>query len=115
MFVGVHAMLAANLEAPELAISEDDGKAFMRSAQNVMRHYSVETTQKTLDWIAFIGTVSGMYAPRITAVAVRRRAERKGTAAPRRQAPQPQQPQSPAPLAIVPDMMGSAGFQNTGE
>ena len=69
-------MLAMQLQTPELAISEDEGKEFTIRAQNVMRHYSVETTQKTLDWLAFGGTTVGIYGTRLAAITVRRRQER---------------------------------------
>lgn len=75
MFVGLHVVLAERTETPEIAISEDEGKAFMTAAQNVMRHYSVETTQKTLDTIAFVGTTISIYAPRMAAYSMRKRYE----------------------------------------
>lgn len=78
MFVGVHVMLAEMTKTPELALSMEEGDAFMTSAQNVMRHYSVETTQKTLDWIAFGGVAVGqIYGPRLVALAMRKREESK--------------------------------------
>lgn len=76
MFVGVHAMLAMRTNIPELAITEQEGKAFMASAQNVMRHYSVETTQKTLDWVSFVGCVGSMYGTRFLAIVNRRSSEK---------------------------------------
>lgn len=76
MFVGIHAMLAMQTGVAELAISDDEGKAFTVSAQNVLRHYSVETTQKTLDWIAFFGTAGAIYLPRIASVAMTRKANK---------------------------------------
>lgn len=76
MFVGLHAALAMKIDAPELIISDEEGKQFMKAAQNVMRHYSVEATQVTLDWIAFMGCAAGIYAPRIAAVGMRRREQR---------------------------------------
>jgi hypothetical protein len=77
MLVGVHAVIAMRTQTPELAITEDEGKAFMKSAQNVLRHYSVQTTQKTLDWVAFLGVAAGMYGTRAFAISVRRQAEAK--------------------------------------
>lgn len=72
MFIGVHALLAMNLQTPELAISDEEGKQFMGAAQNVMRHYSVQTTQKTLDWIALFGSAGAIYAPRVVAIRMRK-------------------------------------------
>lgn len=77
MFVGMHVLLAHRTNTPELAITEDEGKSFMGAAQNVLRHYSVQSTQKTLDWIAFAGCAMAIYAPRVVAIQVRKREERR--------------------------------------
>lgn len=69
-------MLAQATETPELELSEDEGKSFMKAAQSVMRHYSVQTTQKTLDWISFVGVTVSIYAPRVAAIGFRKRKER---------------------------------------
>lgn len=75
MFVGLHVMLANATKTPELAIAPEEGEAFMVSAGQVLRHYSLETTQKTLDWIAFAGCAGAIYGPRAVAIALRRREE----------------------------------------
>lgn len=85
MFVGLHAILAAQTNTPELAISEQEGKDFTKAAQNVMRHYSVQTTQKTLDWISFAGVCAGMYGTRFLAISVRKKMERGAKSEPRGQ------------------------------
>jgi len=77
MFVGLHALLAERTQTPELVLSEEEGDQFMKSAQKVMRHYSVETTQKTLDFIAFFGTVASIYGTRIAAIGIRKRGEQQ--------------------------------------
>jgi hypothetical protein len=74
MFVGLHAMLARATDTPEIELTPDEGAAFMGAAQNVLRHYSVAATQKTLDWIAFAGVTSGIYGPRMFAIHMRRKA-----------------------------------------
>jgi hypothetical protein len=79
MFVAMHMMLAQLSGVEELAITPDEGDAFMKSAQNVARHYSVATTQKTLDWIAFAGCTAGMYVPRGIAVAAKRRSKKQAS------------------------------------
>lgn len=93
MFVGLHALLAERTETPELAMTEPEAKQFMVAAQNVMRHYSVETTQKTLDWIAFAGCAAGIYGPRFAAIQINKRKKPGKIAA-----------VETAPLHIVPDM-----------
>lgn len=75
MFVGLHALLAMRLKVPELEMTLAEGVEFTKAAQNVMRHYSVRTTQKTMDWIAFAGVTAGLYAPRIMAARIRVRME----------------------------------------
>lgn len=77
MFVGLHVMAASSLNVPELAMDMDEGTQFMKSAQNVLRHYSVETTQKTLDWIAFGGTCCMIYGTRFGAYMIRKRGEQE--------------------------------------
>lgn len=101
MLVGVTVMLARATESPEFEVSAEEAKAWLGSAQNVMRHYSVQTTQKTLDWIALMGATGGIVAPRIVAAKIRKS---RVTVA----APQPQKPNGPewqpAPFPhIVPD------------
>lgn len=53
---------------PELAITDDEGEQFMKAAQNVMRHYNVQTTQKTLDWVALMGVSATIYGTRLYAI-----------------------------------------------
>lgn len=81
MIIGLHAALASVSGIEELAITDQEGEAFMAAAQNVARHYSVATTQKTMDWIAFVGCAAGLYVPRVFAVGLRR-AERRRAEAP---------------------------------
>jgi hypothetical protein len=75
MFVGVHLMLAEATHQPHWAITDEEGETWMTAAGQVLRHYSVEATQKTLDWIAFAGITGGMYGPRIVATALQKREE----------------------------------------
>jgi len=70
------------LKTPELAITEQEGKDFTKAAQNVLRHYSVQTTQKTLDWVAFLGVAAGMYGTRAFAISARHAQERAAGAEP---------------------------------
>lgn len=64
----------------------------MKAAQNVLRHYSVETTQKTMDWISFVGVTTMIYAPRIVAISANHRGHTV------RHAPHPQ----PGPVQDAP-------------
>lgn len=116
MFVGLHATLAMATKTPELQIDPQEGEAFMRCAQNVMRHYSVETTQKTLDWIALMGCAGTMYGTRFVAIANRKGQARQPVEfRPRRTGPAEvvdfprshQAPTSPAPVDAPPDFVPS--------
>jgi len=76
MFVGIHALLATRTGIPEFEITMDEGKEFTTACQKVMRHYSVETTQKTLDTVALIGSAASLYGPRVAAYHFRMSAEK---------------------------------------
>lgn len=76
MLVGISTMLAMRMDAPEFAVPQDEMAYFLKTAQNVARHYNVETTQKTLDWIAMIGVGGQVFGTRAVAFAVRTRNER---------------------------------------
>ncbi len=75
MFIGLHLGLARLTGIEELEISDDEGKSFMTAAQNVARHYSVQTTQKTMDWIAFAGVTASIYATRAVVIVRNRKIE----------------------------------------
>lgn len=77
MLAGVHAMLAMAAHTPELEITEAEASQFMKAGQNVLRHYSVQATQKTIDWLAFVGVTVTIYGTRIAAVGFRKREERQ--------------------------------------
>lgn len=69
-------MAATALKTEELAIDMSEGDAFMKAAQNVMRHYSIESSQKTIDWLAFGGTCAMIYGTRFGAYMLRKREEK---------------------------------------
>lgn len=70
-------MMIANVsETPEWMVSPEEGADFMKAAQNVMRHYSVQSTQRTLDWISLFGVAGGMYGTRVAAISIRKRREK---------------------------------------
>lgn len=66
----------------EIAIDKSEGDQFMNSAQNVMRHYSVQSSQKTIDWLAFGGTCCMIYGTRFGAYMLRKREEAKDSVRP---------------------------------
>ena len=71
----MHAIAARISDIPELELTQDEGVAFMAAAQSVARHYSVQTTQKTLDWVAFMGCCASIYGPRAVVIMNRRKHE----------------------------------------
>lgn len=77
MLAGVHVMFAQATDTPEFQMDEDEATRFLKAAQNVLRHYAVETTQVTLDWAAFVGVATMVYGSRITAIGMRKRRERE--------------------------------------
>lgn len=88
LFVGLHVVIAEASKTPEIAINMQEGDHIMRAAQNVMRHYNVQSTQKTLDWISLVGACSMVYVPRIVTIAANKRAREAVNINPR---PQPMQ------------------------
>jgi len=73
----MHAGLSALSKCPELAISEPESRQLAEAAGKVMRHYPIETTQKTLDWAGF-GLLAGtIYGTRFVAIGMRRDRERR--------------------------------------
>lgn len=94
LFVGLHVVIAEASKTPEIAINMQEGDHIMRAAQNVMRHYNVQSTQKTLDWISLVGACSMVYVPRIVTIAANKRAREAVNINPR---PQPTQAHADAP------------------
>lgn len=81
MFIGLHVALAGLTGVEELAITPEEGDAFMAAAGKVARHYSVTTTQKTMDWLAFCGCAAAIYAPRVVAISRAKRGRKPAEAA----------------------------------
>lgn len=63
LFVGFHAALAQAADCPPLAISAEQGEEYLTTVQRVLSHYSLESTQKTLDIAALVGATATMYGP----------------------------------------------------
>lgn len=117
MFVGLHAAIAMATHNPEIQIGEDQGAAFMGAAQNVMRHYGVTSTQKSIDWLVLWGAGLGMYVPMISAIRFRQAEEKRAAASAgimhfptveaRRRGPRPVE--TPPGQPGGPDFRGGAG------
>ncbi len=76
VLVGIHLGIAHATNSPEMTLADEEATGFLIAAQNVMRHYSIEATQRSLDWVAFFGCVAGIYGPRAVAIKVRRMEEK---------------------------------------
>lgn len=105
ILLSIHAMLAAATKCPELGISEMESKNLAEAAGKVMRHYDVQTTQKTLDWVNFAMVVGACYGPRVFAIGQRQKQERQNapptitqTVQPSQQRPADTQPKGPRPI-----------------
>lgn len=80
LFAGMTAALAANREVPELEVSEEESEQLAARAQAVLRHYSVETTQKGVDMIALFGCIGGIVSTRVGAYTLRLKMEKQEAA-----------------------------------
>jgi len=113
MFVGMHVMAASNLGIPELAIDMSEGEQFMKAVQNVLRHYSIETTQKTLDYVALVGCIGMIYGTRFGAYMIRKKEEapkkRSGKVV---QFPQSAETPAPQPSLDITSLTGNPDFGN---
>ena len=101
MFVSTHVVLAKAVDVPELAITDAEGEQFLKACENVARHYSVTTTQKTLDWFALAGATVQIYGTRMMVIiADRKKAPAKPPASVTALRPVAE---TSAPLSIVPE------------
>jgi hypothetical protein len=101
---GIHALLAAGLSAPELMMTEDEGKIIGNAAAAVARHYDLQASQKAIDWGNLCVALSAFYGPRVMAISVRRKQER----AEKRQQQQPGVVAQPVSAARPPGGNGAA-------
>jgi hypothetical protein len=104
MLAGVHILLAERTGLPPLAMSEPEAREICKRGSAVLAHYSFETTQKTLDWLAFGGCLSMAYLPRIAACGL---ILRQRAAGPRPAPGGPARAPAQAPPARAPGVNGS--------
>jgi hypothetical protein len=73
VLAAVHSVVAVALNAPELALSDEEAKAVAESAANVAQYYGpFGVGGKTGAWIGFAGVAGMVYLPRLFAIARRR-------------------------------------------
>lgn len=74
-------ILAGVFKAPGLILEENEARQLAQATADVSRHYNVQATQKTLDWINFVTAATLIYGTRIMAASKRKKAAAE-TAAP---------------------------------
>ncbi len=74
---GIHALLAAFLSTPEIALNETEADLMSKSIANVQRHYNWQASQKAMDWGNAVVAIGGIYSLKLMAVTARRNAEGK--------------------------------------
>lgn len=70
--VGMHMIAAKLLNAPELMIGPDEAKNLAKAIQNIMKHYSINVSPKTIAMMQFMGVAAAIYAPRAIMIANRK-------------------------------------------
>lgn len=68
-------ILAGVLKSPGLILTEAEAHQLAEATANVSRHYNVQATQKTLDWINFCTCVTLIYGTRVMAASKRKKEE----------------------------------------
>lgn len=101
---GIHALLAAGMAAPELALQPAEATIVAQNIVAVARHYDLQASAKATDWGNLIVSLGVVYGPRVVALAVRKgnEAKTRGHGTPRVAPAPPQAPtptQTPAPAA----------------
>ena len=84
--LSTHMMLAHLTQIAEIQLHPEEARAVAQAASNVMRHYDVRTTQKTMDWGNLLIALGTVYGPRVVVIAANRRQQAK---------PPPQGPAAP--------------------
>lgn len=61
-------MLAQQTGIAEYQLNPDELDNWRISAENLARHYEIQTTQKTMDWASFIGASAFVFGTRAIAI-----------------------------------------------
>ena len=73
---GIHALLAAALQAPELVLSQQEAEYVAKSYTAVARHYDMQASQKAVDIGNLVVTIGIVYGSRLVSIGARRKAAR---------------------------------------
>jgi uncharacterized protein (DUF2236 family) len=101
----IHAALAGSLQIPELAITEDEGKALAGAIAELQQHYNAVLDPKTQAWVNLAIVAGTVYVPRVGMARMRMKHERQ-LAAERANAPLEERLSVPTQPA-----QNTAGFQ----
>jgi hypothetical protein len=72
-----HATLAAFVNVREFALEDEEARKLSEAAKDVMRHYPIGFSEKTLAWVNLGVVGCGVYGTRFMAYQMRKGAERK--------------------------------------
>jgi hypothetical protein len=68
--------LAMTFQAQELALTVEQADAYAIAAQDVMAHYDMGTTAKTMAWVNLMGAMGAIYWDKFKQVSARKSAEK---------------------------------------
>lgn len=112
LLIGFHSLLAT--QVPELALDKAEAVSLRETAEKVARHYNIKTTQKTIDWAAFIGAVGWVYGTRIIAINMRLKTQKPNNVVPIRNAPPARANGAVPPPQHAHEQPPAAGIGNDG-
>lgn len=99
MILSVHAVMACVVKEAEL--TEEEARKLADASREVMKHYPLGISDKTLAWVNLTLVAGNVYGPRAVAWGIRRATERRAKVVPIRPGPAPAQaPQQPAAAPV---------------
>lgn len=105
LLFSTHAILAAGLKVPEIALSKTEAETLAKATADVAKHYPTSISPKTIAWCNLATCVGLTYGPRVYMVRSRldkEKRERKG-------APEPTPAANEAAAFIPPGFAGGIG------
>jgi hypothetical protein len=77
LLIGAHALLAGFTKEDIWKLEQEEAHRFSGALENVARHYDIQTSQKTVDWIALAMVAGGIYGTRVYAISVKKSMAKK--------------------------------------
>lgn len=75
VLLSMHAMMAAGLQAPEMAIEADEAKMLAEAVAEVQRHYPMVIDPRVMAWVNLVSAAGMVYGPRVYMIRKRKIAE----------------------------------------